>query len=99
MNSVADDIAVLEGWLTHSILPMLAPDGHWGAPDPAPLTAAEIRPVFERIAKLDTYKSQSLETATFDHKVITLIDGVVSERGVEGTPWDGAEQKFERGTE
>lgn len=93
------NVEILEGWLIHSILPILAKDGVWAAPDPAPLTAAEVRPVFERIAKLDAYDRQQLETATLDGRVVSLVNGVVSEHGVKGTIWEGKSQVFERGAD
>lgn len=66
-------------------------------PTPAPLSADEVKPVFERIAKLPAYKRQQLETATLDGKVICLMNGVVSEHSTEGTQWEDAPQVFERG--
>lgn len=96
-HTVKSDVEIMEGYLIDAVLPLLTPDGVWAAPDPAPLRASEVRPVFEKIAANPRYKHQRFETATWDRKVVTLNDGAISEGDVEGTMWAHSHDRFERG--
>lgn len=87
---------MLEGFLTYSILPLLTDEGVWAAPNPAPLTEAEVFPVFEKIAKSDAYERQHLTQPTMDGRLVVLMNGLVHSEPAEGTPWEDAPEVFER---
>lgn len=82
--------------LTEEVLPILKPTGLWAAPDPAPLTTAEIRPLLERVAEHPNYDGQKMTTATFDDEVVHLENGEITVEPVAGTPWEGKPQIFPR---
>lgn len=74
----ADHRATLYSFLRQQILPMLKDDGVWMAPDPAPLNAEEVSAIFESVAGLADYSRQQLITRTDDHKMVTLLNGIVT---------------------
>jgi hypothetical protein len=83
-------------WLTEALLPRLKPRGIYAAPDPAPLTTAEVRAIFERVAEHKSYKGQVLVMATLDEEVIDMQRGEINVKPVAGTPWEGKPQVFPR---
>lgn len=91
-----DNKAIMLNFLTYSILPILKPDGVWAAPNPAPLTAEEVIPIFELVAANPRYQRQHLTTATEDDQLVHLQNGVVHSEPVEGTPWEDSPKIFHR---
>lgn len=96
-HTVKSDVEIMERFLIDGVLPLLTPTGVYCAQNPAPLRASGVLPVFERIAQNPAYRHQHFETATWDRKVVTLIDGEVSEQPIEGTDWEKVPELFERG--
>lgn len=93
---MTDNKAIMLNFLSYSILPILAADGIWIAPNLAPLTAEEIEPIFELVAQNPHYQRQHLTTATEDGKLVHLQNGVVHSEPVEGTPFEDAPKIFHR---
>lgn len=97
MNSTEGNKHIFENFLLNELLPLLASGGVWVAPNPAPLTATEVTEIFERVAVSEAYDNQHMTTATHDRKVVVLMNGIVHDEPIEGTPWENAPDIFERG--
>jgi hypothetical protein len=94
--SVEGQKHILEDFILNELFPILAKDGVWVAPNPAPLTCEEVTAIFKRVAEHDSYDRQLLATATIDGRVVTLMNGIVHD---EREPVDGrAPHIFERGS-
>lgn len=96
-NSTEGNKHIFENFLLNELLPLLTPGGVWVAPNPAPLTAAEVTEIFERVAMTEKYKAQHMTTATHDRQVVVLMNGVIHTEAIEGTPFENAAEIFERG--
>ena len=57
---------------------ILKPDGFWASPDPAPLTADQIREAYERVKKDPAYQGQTLITRTPQGIRVGMTNGRIS---------------------
>lgn len=71
----SDNRQILFDFVTNFVLPILASNGLWMAPDPAPLTAEETKIIFERITRHEAYEHQTLVMKTIDGKRVVVEDG------------------------
>lgn len=77
---IARQRAIFRQFLTDLISDdgILKQDGLWIAPDPAPLTAAEVREMFEDLRTDYRYSRQHFSTRTVDGMAVSMLNGVIT---------------------